>query len=29
MTITEIALVSVLIAAVVVGVWLGFKEREY
>jgi hypothetical protein len=29
MTITEIALVSALIAAVVMSLWLGFKEREF
>jgi Flp pilus assembly pilin Flp len=29
MTTTEIALLSALIAVVVVGLWLGFKEREH
>jgi hypothetical protein len=29
MTIAEIAILSVLIAAVVVSVWLGFLEREF
>jgi len=29
MTTAEIAILSVLIAAVVVSVWLGFLEREF
>jgi hypothetical protein len=29
MTIAEIAILSVLIAAVVVSVWLGFLRREF
>ena len=29
MTIAEIAILSVLIAVVVVSVWLGFRHREF